>query len=366
MLDDNATTEKDSNGTPVPPRVPAEFGFDTEHPVLPVPFTAQVGEAKFTGTGLSVTAAYAEPREPVSPDLVGSRQPVRLRFDFGGFTITLFPEARITANATGDELTFQFIDPTGPHLPQLRYILNTYIAGDVVSLGSMMAYTGPTQPKEAKSGGGTAADTRRRIKSIGVAFLSSILIYFAISALFVRYTTSYELRPVFIMRAGNEMRATSGGQVIFLNPQAGKGEVLYSLSATTGDVLNFQSPCDCEVVLTDGMFEGATVLPGDQILTLHGQYTSVRVQTQMSTEGLSRAMGGEQVHLVMDDGRAIPARVILTSATSAAAEEGDLFLPVRLEPQAGALTDADIGKSARVRLSAALFSKPFQNGTEAQ
>ncbi|TNF21592.1 MAG: hypothetical protein EP318_06470 [Rhodobacteraceae bacterium] len=364
MLDEKATTEKDHNGAPVPPQVPAEFGFDTEHPVLPVPFTAQIGEARFTGTGLSVTAAYVEPREAVAPMLTGSRQAVRLRFDFGGFTITLFPEARVTTNDTGDELTLQFIDPTGPHLPQLRYILNTYIAGDVVSLGAMMAYTGPTQPKEAKGKGGTAADARRRIKSIGVALLSSVLIYFAVSALFTRYTTSYELRPVFILRAGNEMRATSGGQVIFLNPGAGKGEVLYSLSATTGDVLNFQSPCDCEVALTDGMFEGATVLPGDSILTLYGQNRSVRVQTQMSTEGLSRAMSGERVHLEMDDGRTIPVQVILTSATSAAAEEGDLFLPVRLEPQAGALTEDDIGKSARLRLSTPIISQPLQEGTK--
>lgn len=363
---DKITTEKDASGIPVPPQVPAEFGFDTEHPVLPVPFTAQIGEAKFNGTGISVTAAYVDLQGAISPTVIGTRQAVRLRFDFGGFTVTLFVEASVTANATGDELTLQFIDPTGPHLPQLRYILNTYIAGDVVALGSMMAYTGPTQLKELNTIGNTPADNRRRVKSIGVVILSAVLIYLALGSLFQRYTTSYELRPVFIMRAGNEMRATSGGQIIYLNPEAGKGEVLYSLSATTGDVLNFQSPCDCEVSLTDAMFEGATVLPGDSILTLYDADTTVRVQTQMSTEGLSRAMSGEIVHLQMDDGRAIPARVILTSATSAAAEEGDIFLPVRLEPEPGALTADDIGKSARVRISKALFATALENGIKAQ
>ena len=362
---DKITMEKDEHGAPKAPQVPTEFGFDNEHPVLPVPFTAQIGEARFTGTGVSVTAAYVELLNAVPPALINSRQPVRLRFDFGGFTITLLPEAKVSVNATGDELTLQFIDPTGPHLPQLRYILNTYIAGDVVSLGSMMSYTGPTQLKQPKAGG-TEEDNRRRLKSIGVVLTSLLLIYLALSALFVRYTTNYELRPVFIMRAGNEMRATSGGQIIYLNPAAGKGEVLYSLSATTGDVLNFQSPCDCTVTLTDGMFEGATVLPGDSILMLFGQDETVSVQTQMSTEGLSRAMAGEVVHLQMNDGRAIPAQIILTSATSAAAEDGDLFLPVRLRPQPGALTADDIGKSARVRISKALFAKPFENGTDGQ
>lgn len=360
---DKSMTDPDQNTPEMPKSLPEGFGFDTEHPVLPVPFTAQIGDVKFEGTGVSITDAYVAPLQSIPDELVGTRQPVRLRFDFGGFTITLFPEALVKTTG-GDELTLQFVDPTGPHLPQLRYILNTYIAGDVVSLGSMMAYTGPIQPKEAKAKGGASADTMRRIKSIGVALLSCALICIAGYSLIQRYTTAYELRPVFITRAGNEMRATSGGQITYLNAEAGAGEVLYSVSATTGDVLNFQSPCDCEISLTDGIFEGATVLPGDPILTLFEGDTEVKVTTQMSTDGLARAMSGDRIELAMNDGRDVPVELIMTSATNAAADRGDLFLPVKLVPVAGALNADDIGKAARVRLRKTFFGNQIHGRME--
>ncbi len=39
------------------------------------------------------------------------------------------------------------------------------------------------------------------------------------------------------------MKATTAGQISFLNPNAKKGEVAFSINANTGDVLNFQLPC---------------------------------------------------------------------------------------------------------------------------
>src|SRR5690606_12040516 len=134
--------------------------------------------------------------------------------------------------------------------------------------------------------------------------LSGVLILAALAAIHQRYTTSYEPRPVFITRQGNDMRATSPGQITFLNTEAKAGEVLYSISANSGDTLNFMLPCPCEVALSDGIYLGATVLPSDPILTIFDTNVQVRVQTQMSIEGLTKAVNGEQVFLDMSDGRA--------------------------------------------------------------
>ncbi|WP_102109636.1 hypothetical protein [Oceaniglobus roseus] len=334
--------------------IASDFVFETEHPVLPVPFTAQVGDQVFQGTGLSLTAAHVIAPGPIDPGFEGSRHIIKLEFNFEGFSIDLFPEARLTGLHTND-LKLQFIDPTGPHLPQLRYILNSFIAGDFVSLGAMMAYTGPVKPKPSKVKAGGRNDRADMIRRIGAIVLSVVLIAVALNALRLRYTQSYEARPVFITREGKEMQATSPGQISMLNPRARAGQVVYAISSNSGDTLNFVLPCDCDVTLADGIYEGATVLPSDPILTFFDSSVQVRVQSQMSIEGLTKAMNGEQVWLDLGDGRSVPVDVVLTSATDDAAQNGDLYLPVVLRAEDGALTPGDIGKPARVRLSKSIF-----------
>ncbi len=344
------------------PEMPQDFVYDTEHPVLAIPFKAQIGDHKLEGVGISVAAAYVAINGMLDPAWKGHREIIRLQFDFQGFSITLFPEIVVAGSREDGEMTLQFMDPAGAHLPQLRYIINTFLAGDFVSLGGMLSYSGPTKPKGASTIDNTA--TKFRIRSVAVGFLSLCLIIATGSVLLSRVTQSYEARPVFIERTGKEMKATTAGQLAFLNPQAKAGEVVFSINSNTGDVLNFQLPCDCEVSVTEGIFEGATVLPIDPILSFFDSSVDVRVQTQMSIEGLAKAMNGEQAYLDINDGRSIPVRVVLTSATNAAALRGDLFAPVSLVPQDGVLGPDDIGKSARLRLSKSWFGVSFPSGLE--
>lgn len=349
---------------PVPPPLPQDFIYDAEHPVLPIPFKAQIGEHKLDGIELSVTAAYVSIGGALDPAWKGHREVVKLQFDFQGFSVTLFPEMIVTGSRGNGEMTMQFMDPAGAHLPQLRYIINSYIAGDYVSMGGMLAYSGPTQPKAPK--GVEAAARKFRIRSIAVAVMSLTLIFATANVLLSRLTQSYEPRPVFIERTGKDMKATTAGQVAYLNPAAKKGEVVFTITANTGDELNFQLPCDCEVKVTEGIFEGATVLPIDSILSFFEPTVGVKVQTQMSIEGLSKVMSGERAFLDVTDGRNIPVAVTITSATNAASMRGDLFVPVTLTPAAGALTADDIGKTARLRLSKSWLDVSFLTSSEKQ
>lgn len=345
------------SGPDKPKALPPDFVFDGEHPLLSIPFVVTWGDVRLEGTQISVTQALVAIDGAVDPAWIGHRQIVTMQFAFDGFAVTLYPEVTIAHADRPGEMVLQFLNPTGAHLPQLRYILNSHIAGDITSLGGMLAYTGPTKPRGAKTD--APVRWRHRVRGITSAVASAVLMLVAVAILLARFTQSYEPRPVFFERAGNEMKATTAGQISYLNPQAKQGEVVFAITANSGDVLNFQLPCDCSIEVTEGIYQGATVLPVDQILSIFDENVGLRVETLMSIEGLGRVLDGDQAYLDMSDGRHIPADIVMTSASHGASQRGDLFIPVSLSVPEGAITDADLGKTARLRLSRSILGIPM-------
>ncbi|WP_168797969.1 hypothetical protein [Pacificoceanicola onchidii] len=346
-----ATAEAEQPSEPVSKAasLPVDFGYDDEHPLLDVPFSLSINGQRYSGETISLMQMHAT-CDQGSRLGKGTHHVAILHFAFETFSVTLHPEVTVLSEAEDGASVFQFANPTGHHLPQLRYILNSYIAGDFVSIDGMVSYTGPTEPKKPKAEAGKKSIVDR-VRSIGVAAISGLLILTAAFVLFTRYTTAHEMHPVFVERSGQMMRATAPGQISYLNPEAAKGEVVFSINANTGDVLNFMMPCDCEAIVSKNISEGATVLQTDLILTIFVNTSEIRVQTLMSIEGLNRAMNGDVVTMDLNDGRSVRVDVIASEATTAASMRGDLFVPVELVPEEGALTSEDIGKSARVRLS---------------
>lgn len=343
--------------TPKPPEtpsreIPRDFGYEDEHPLLKLPFTLHVDGRRYDGDAISVTHIQTETEEGGTLG-IGSKHLALLHFAFENFAVTLHPEVTVLEERADGRTVFQFSDPTGDHLPQLRYILNNVISGDFVSIDGLISYTGPTQPKKTKEE--AAQPISQRVRSIAVAVMSAVLILLAGMVVFSRYTTDYELHPVFVAQQGQQMRATGAGQLSYLNPAAKKGDVAYSINANTGDVLNFQMPCDCEVSVAKGVSEGATVLPTDLIMTIFVNKSEIGVQTLISIEGLSRAMNGDRVHLDLNDGRKVPVRIVPNESTSAATMRGELFVPVEVQAAEGALTEGDIGKAGRLRISKSLW-----------
>ena len=331
--------------------VPLEFGYESEHPAVSLPFSVAIRGKRFDGQKISLTSMNVF--APSDLHLVpGTKHVASVQFEFQNFSVTIYPEVVVVGEKNGD-LVLSFADPTGDHVAHLRFVLNSFIAGDFVTLGSVMAYSGPTKPKEAKAE--TQQNWKERVRSMFVAFLSAMLAFAAIYAFYVRFTTGYEMHPVVIERAGQPMQATTAGQIAYLDTTAGQGEVLFSINSNTGDILNFRMPCDCEIILTDGIREGVTVLPTDVVASILAPGTGLEVETLMSVEGFSRAMRGDRVFLDLTDGRSIPVHIAAKNTSNAAAISGEVFIPVRLMADDGLLSDADIGKYGQLRLRTAFF-----------
>lgn len=327
--------------------VPYEFGFENEHPTVSLPFSLKISGQEFQGASISMTTIQVMAQDEVFL-IKGTKHAARIQFDFKNFSVSIYPEV-VVVGEFKDELVLKFADPTGDHVAQLRFVLNSFIAGDFVTLGSVMAYSGPTEPKKEKKV--VEQNWTERYRSLAVATVSGLLAIWAASALYVRYTTGHEMHPVLIEQAGQPMQATTAGQISYLNPDAAKGEVLFSVNANSGDVLNFKMPCDCEVVLSQGVREGITVLPTDVILTILVNSLDLSIQALMSVEGLSRAMKGDRVYLDMADGRSIPVQIIAGKGANTAAMSGQLFVPVQIVSKDNLLTEADIGKYGQLRLA---------------
>ena len=339
------------------PALPTDFGIDKEHPLLSIPFNVFIDGRSYTGQAISVTQMVL--RADAEGTLgQGSRHVACVYLRYSNFGISLEPEVVVLQESPDGEVVVQFTDPTGDPLPQLRYLINSYIAGDIVSLNGMLAYTGPTAPKTPKAAASPEQGRKERIKSLSVLALSAVIAVVAAVVVFTRYTTGHEMHPVFVDRAGQQLRATVGGQVGFVNPQAGQGEVVFSVNSNTGDVLNFQMPCDCELDLQPGISAGSTVLPADLIATVYAGDAGLAVNTMMSVSGLGRAMQGDNLWLDFADGRSVQVKAVPTAATRAATLAGDLFLPVNLRAvEDGALTAADIGTPARLRITPNLLNR---------
>lgn len=339
------------------PSVPPDFGIEKEHPLFPIPFSVYIDGQSYAGESLSVTQMIvrAEGSVTLAP---GTSHVGCVYLRYSNFGISIEPEITVLQARPDGQIVLQFADPTGDHLPQLRYLINSYIAGDVVSLNGMLSYTGPTAPKAPKPEK-TAQETKaERIRSIGVLVASVLVALIAVAVVFTRYTTGHEMHPVFVDRDGQQMRATVGGQIGFLNPQAGPGEVAFAVNANSGDVLNFLMPCECDIAWQSGMALGSTVLPSDLVATVYSDQDGITINTMMSVQGLSRAMRGDRLWLDFADGRSVQVTAEPSAATRAATLAGDMFLPVALQPvDPAALGADDLGQSARLRISLNLLDR---------
>ena len=329
--------------------VPSGFVYENEHPQLQLPFTAHVGDRRMEGQSLSVMKAHVSGLLP--PGFEQKRRPVILNFDFQGFSVTLYVEADIEKVGHADSADFElrFCDPTASHLAPLRYILNSHLAGDLVTVGRFMGFAGPTQvkPKAAQAKRGFFGRVRDVLRGMALTGLSLGLIAVAVIVVQQRLVFSYEPRPVLISQSGDTLRATAAGQVSYVNSDAAAGEVVYSIAANTGSLLSVRMPCDCDAQPLSDLYEGATVLAGTPLIQLIAEDAGPTAETEISYQGTTRLLAGDIAELEFPDGRILPVGLTLIEGAEAVGNKD--FIEAEVVIPAAEAAELLPGETARLR-----------------
>lgn len=290
-------------------RVPANMPAANDHPIVDLPFTVTIDGRQFRGRGLSLVAAYVAGL--MDPAALNQMRIVRLIFQFNGFHVTLIVDAEVRESAfESGEAELVFVRPTGPHLPQLRHILNAYISGDLVGLGHTIGVAGTAAPKgpNARSAPERRLSLRRVAGGVGVGLLSLGLIGVALTLVYRQAFVTLVPTPGTVVSTAETLRATTTGQIVFLDLAAGQGDVAIAIQSASGDVQSLVLPCDC-VVTSEGLREGSTVLIGETVLKLAQEGDMRLVAADIPPAMLFELASAGRIELTLPDGATTTATV---------------------------------------------------------
>ncbi|OWY07915.1 hypothetical protein B6V74_15155 [Thioclava sp. F42-5] len=287
--------------THAPDTSPAPLSAGNEHPLIDIPFSAVIDGRRYAGDGLSLTEAQVSGL--IDRRIDGTEKIVHLIFDFPGFQVALVPTARVMVEGDNSSVLV-FTEPTGDHSPQLRQILNDYISGDLTSSGGLIRSGSLAQPK-----GGTGAAPkpgfRKRLRSafgtLVVLALSVALIALAVSLMQARLFTTDIAAPGRVVAQGQTIRATADGQISFINPDAGPGDVLFALDTVDGETLSIAMPTK-GTVHPISVAEGSTVLAGEPLFEISAPDAPLVIEARLPQELLFEVQQTGGVNVTLPDG----------------------------------------------------------------
>ncbi len=283
----------------------ADYSLHGEHPVIRLPFNVVIHGRSFVGNGLSIVGADATGL--IDPQLHGRVMVVTLVFSFPGYSISLPVDAAIGAGAPkSGTVSFRFLEPTGPHLPQLRYILNSYVGGDLIGVDGLLAAeerdSGPQigrSPAREKS----FAALHHATGCAGARWPASACASSASSAR--NSTSACSWRRSRASRPSRSKAWTCAPSAPASSTSSirkrKRGDIAFAIRTTSGEVLAVSMPCDC-VVAPGSAQGGATVLAGDTVMTVAPADAPVVVSTQVDSRGLKMLASGASAEVQMPDG----------------------------------------------------------------
>ena len=316
-----------------------------EHPLLDIPFLVGIDGRQFKGARLSLV--MAEISGLMDPSLAGTTRLMRFVFPFNGFSVTLESLGPIQAmDREKGSATVGFVDPAGAHLAQLRHLMNSFIAGDLVALGEVIGVAStlpsPAARAAAKSPG-RSLTLGRVVGTVGLVAATVLLVGAVGTLAYARIFTTPLDGAGLAAQDGLTLTAIAAGQVDYVNLDADPGEVAFTIRSSTGEMLSIAMPCDCAATAM-GAVVGATVRAGDPMLGVHAPDAPVVVTTSVPADLLLDLAFADHVTMEFADGMKVSASA---DPASLQAQSGAETVPVRLIPLQP-LDSARVGQLAQL------------------
>ncbi|WP_321340021.1 hypothetical protein [uncultured Cohaesibacter sp.] len=321
----------------------------SEQAILQMPFSVVIDGRQYEGDGISLVNAYV--KGLASRDYGQIIKPATFRVPFDGFQVTMAIEVVMVCV---DDVTglyrLDFLNPTGPHLPRLRYILNAYIAGEIVDINDLLSITAD-KVKKAKSG---SADSERsfvqRFKSmVGAAFVGAAtvgLVVLAGSLVQNRLLIRDVPKLATIVPSGAVIKAGVDGQIVYVNPQAGLEEPLVAIQGADGRQLTVVNPCDCTLTIAKSSVVGNVVATNDNLAFIPGNDSGLLVSAILPDKEAEMLVFGGVAEATLADGRTINLQIKDIKPPVS----GGAVTRVTFTAPEGLLTLSDTGSPAKLRI----------------
>ena len=274
----------------------------------------QIADASYEVQNWSIDGLCVKGLDPGLP--LDSTLRGDLQFDFEVLSVGLRLTARLGWRREDLGLAgFQFVELTERELSTLRYVIDAFLAGDVVSTGDLIHIVGRENFGAARSAPGNQADeveTRSRLVKMG-----------ALGALFlamVVFIGSTVYRRAYTVEAS--WAAVQAPIVVIRSPQASyfkpidlvegrvvdDGDSLALVELLGGGAVAIDSPCRCSIVEVHAR-ERDFVGLGEPLLSLLPEGEPTYVRARVAWEDLEKVAVGDQAEIRLGTGETIGGRV---------------------------------------------------------
>jgi hypothetical protein len=332
------------------PNAPMPNDQDNEHALIQLPFVVAIEGRRYEGKGISLVNAFVTGL--AAPEIDATTKIAVFRFPFDGFSVTQPIDVRVEpVDKTTGLYKLAFVNPTASHLPQLRYLLNSFISGDIVSMDELLRVPPEKSTKKNKNentGSVSAGRVLKRLTGTALVAAASIgMIATASYALQNRLFVHEVPALANIVPSGLSLKSPEAGQVAYVNSEAQKGEVVFSIQTVRGDVLSIENPCDCPVVLAKQGIVGATVFPVTPIAFVTFNESAPVLKARVPDALAKMLLEGAKAEAELPDGRQVVASL---SEVETDSSPGDPESLVTLTPDSEPFADEDVGRAVSLKI----------------